>query len=316
MVEVGRPAATVLVVARRETEIPLRWADGSIAVTRTDSGAGALAIARAAPPAVIIVDLVLPDAQGLEVCRLLRADLVIDRSVPILLVSRTEPTPEQRVAGLRFGAWGFVQLPADEHELSLKVRLFAEAKHHFDNALATDRLDSRTGVRTAAELVRHAQQLGSLMYRVHEGLACVVFEVEGPTIASRVATAIARSTRASDVVGQISPDRIGVVAPATNPAGAVLLARRIGAEARRVMVEQQTDLTFQAKGRLLAGYDAVANARYSPVDPVGLIRNASFAVRHGSVEAGETWLRAAATIAREAAAALDHDTPTLNRSTI
>jgi len=303
----------VLVAARRETAVPLRSKDGSIIVVRVDSGASAVSVARESTPAVIMLDLSLPDASGLDICRQLRGDPLIDRSVPILLLATSKPTAEQRVAALRYGAWDFVRLPTSEHELSLKVRLYAEAKWHFERTLAAERTESSAGLHNTANLVRQAQQLGSLMRRVHSGLACVVFEISGgPT--SPVALAIARAARASDVVGLISHGRVGIVAPATNASGAVLLAQCIGNEARRVISEDAAERAIYAGSRLLAGYDAVANARYSPVDPVGLLRNAAFAVRNGTVEPGNVWLRAAETVVKETVPEVDRAQVYQNRS--
>ena len=282
----------VLVAARRDTMVPLRSQDHGIVVVRVETGASAVSVARESTPAVIMLDMTLPDASGLDVCRQLRGDPTIDRGIPILLLATAKPTAEQRVAALRFGAWDFVQLPTSEHELSSKARLYAEAKWHFERTLAAERIEYSAGLHTPSDLVRQAQQIGSLMRRMHSGLACIVFEISGgPT--SPVALAIARAARASDVVGVISHGRIGVVAPATDRHGAVLLAQRIGEEARRVTTEDNVEGAFYKGSRLLAGYDAVANAMYSPVDPVSLLHSAARAVRNGTVEPGTVWLRSA-----------------------
>jgi CheY-like chemotaxis protein len=292
--------ATVLVAARRETRLPLNPQEHGVVVIRTDTGEGAITLAREAAPAVVVVDVTLPDTSGLDLCRRLREDPMVDRSTPILVLTTTQPSAEQRVAALRSGAWGFVQLPAHEGEFVLKVRHYAEAKRHFDDAAAAERYDASAGIHTAAGLVRKAQRLGALMYRVHAGLACVVFEVGGAPATSRVAAAIAGTARSADVVGILGYGRIAVVAPATDPGGAVALAVRVGDSARRAMLEQAAEESSDSRSRLLVGYDAVANARYSPVDPVRMIRNASFAVHNGRVEPGSVWIRGAETVTNEA----------------
>jgi hypothetical protein len=42
---------------------------------------------------------------------------------------------------------------------------------------------------------------------------------------------------------------------------------------------------------LRAGYDAVANLSYAPIDPVELIHRAAIAVHNGQTESALTWLR-------------------------
>src|SRR5690348_9471485 len=100
MLDLEGPEALVLVAARRDTIVPLQSQD-RIVVVRVDSAASAVSLARESTPAVVMLDVNLPDASGFDVCRQLRDDPTIDRSVPVLLLTSTKPTAEQRVAALR-----------------------------------------------------------------------------------------------------------------------------------------------------------------------------------------------------------------------
>lgn len=72
------------------------------------------------PPALVILDIHLPDIDGFEVCRRLR-ESHITRSVPILfLTERSER--DDRLHGLEMGVVDYITKPFDIQELRLRVR--------------------------------------------------------------------------------------------------------------------------------------------------------------------------------------------------
>jgi len=71
------------------------------AVDVASDGLAALAQVRDAPPDLVILDLMLPGLDGLEVCRRLRADSTSD--LPVLMLTARDATAE-RVRGLDVGA--------------------------------------------------------------------------------------------------------------------------------------------------------------------------------------------------------------------
>ena len=71
-------------------------------VETATAGTEALALAMARPPDLIVLDLMLPQMSGLEVCRSLRADERL-QSVPIIFLTARHETPF-KVAGLDLGA--------------------------------------------------------------------------------------------------------------------------------------------------------------------------------------------------------------------
>ncbi|MEO7909012.1 MAG: response regulator [Roseiflexaceae bacterium] len=88
------------------------------AVDTAASGEQALDLAAVHEYDVVILDLGLPDMDGLDVCRRLRADL--PRLLIIILTARAEV--EQRVAGLDAGADDYLTKPFDYEELCARVR--------------------------------------------------------------------------------------------------------------------------------------------------------------------------------------------------
>jgi DNA-binding response OmpR family regulator len=111
---------TVLVVEDEESIASLISAylkrDG-YDVQWTRSGQEALLLLDRARPCAVILDLGLPDMDGFEVCRRIRA-----RSrVPILMVTARDEEPD-RIAGLEVGADDYISKPFSPRELVARVR--------------------------------------------------------------------------------------------------------------------------------------------------------------------------------------------------
>lgn len=77
----------------------------------------ALAAAQTAHPAAILLDLGLPDRDGLEIVQLLRKAC----SAPIIVISAREAT-DQKVAALDLGAHDYVTKPFDSEEVLARLR--------------------------------------------------------------------------------------------------------------------------------------------------------------------------------------------------
>ncbi len=90
--------------------------DGHVVLSARDGLAG-IQLFRESQPDLVLLDLMLPGVDGLEVCRTLRAE----SNVPIvMLTARVEE--EDRVAGLELGADDYVTKPFSLRELSARIR--------------------------------------------------------------------------------------------------------------------------------------------------------------------------------------------------
>ena len=89
-------------------------------VTTAADGAEALKKARAVSPALILLDLMLPEIDGLEVCKLLRRDPAT-AGIPIIMLT-AKAAEIDRVLGLELGADDYVTKPFSPRELVLRIR--------------------------------------------------------------------------------------------------------------------------------------------------------------------------------------------------
>jgi two-component system alkaline phosphatase synthesis response regulator PhoP len=90
--------------------------DGYRVLTAYD-GIEALRLAREGHPDLIVLDLMLPGIDGLEVCRTLRAE----SDVPIIMLTAMT-TDDDRLTGLNLGADDYVTKPFSPRELAARVR--------------------------------------------------------------------------------------------------------------------------------------------------------------------------------------------------
>jgi DNA-binding response OmpR family regulator len=124
---VPRMARTILVVddepTLRETVVDALEADGFRVIAAAD-GREALTRFRADQPDLILLDLMLPELSGVEVCRIIRAE----SGVPIVMLTAKDSELD-KVVGLELGADDYVTKPFSLRELSARIRaLFRRAE--------------------------------------------------------------------------------------------------------------------------------------------------------------------------------------------
>ena len=92
-------------------------------VDAVGSGQAGLALAVRLRPAVVVLDLMLPDVSGMEVCRALRADPVLAEVAVLMLTARGDEY--DRVMGFEVGADDYVVKPFSVRELVMRVKALA-----------------------------------------------------------------------------------------------------------------------------------------------------------------------------------------------
>jgi len=110
------------------------------------SGAEALRLAMERPPALVVLDIMMPGMDGLEVCRRLRE---ADRSLPILMLTAKD-VPADQVIGLETGADDYVTKPFNFDVLLARVKaLLRRGTHQEPDVLTYADLRLDTGSRLA-----------------------------------------------------------------------------------------------------------------------------------------------------------------------
>jgi DNA-binding response OmpR family regulator len=84
-------------------------------------GASGLAALQSSPPALVVLDLMLPDMDGLEICRRIRALGGVLGKTPVLMLT-AKGDPMDRVIGLEVGADDYLAKPFEPRELLARIR--------------------------------------------------------------------------------------------------------------------------------------------------------------------------------------------------
>jgi DNA-binding response OmpR family regulator len=90
------------------------------AAETVSSGRDALAIMNSRPPDLLVLDLMLPQVDGLEICRIARANDATAAIPIIMLTARAEES--DRIVGLELGADDYLAKPFSPNELVARVR--------------------------------------------------------------------------------------------------------------------------------------------------------------------------------------------------
>src|SRR3954471_5167890 len=97
------------------------------ATDRAASGRDALRLVEQNTPDLIVLDLMLPHVDGLEVCRLLRSNEATAAIPVIMLTARAEES--DRIVGLELGADDYLPKPFSPNELVARVRALLRRAH-------------------------------------------------------------------------------------------------------------------------------------------------------------------------------------------
>ena len=115
----------------------------------THDGESGLAMARDLAPDLVILDLMLPRLDGVELCRILRRE----SDVPIIMLTARE-APEERITGLESGADDYVVKPFDPDEVIARAEaVLRRVRGKVQQVLTRDHitLNETTGVVTVDE---------------------------------------------------------------------------------------------------------------------------------------------------------------------
>ena len=148
-------------------------------VVRAYNGAEALEIIAREQPDVALLDVMMPERNGFEVCQAIKSDPGT-RLIPVVLVTSLQ-NPEDRLRGIEAGADDFLSKPPNPHELLARIRSLLRLKRY------TDELDSAQSVIMSLALTieardaytdGHCQRLSTSASAVGEAMGLHADDVE------------------------------------------------------------------------------------------------------------------------------------------
>jgi len=152
------------------------------AVVPASSGAEALLKVASDPPDLVLTDVVMPEMDGYELCRRLRADPAT-RLLPVVMV--TASGDREKVSALEAGADDFVQKPFNQAELLARVASLLRIKTYYDTIQrqAAELADwNRTLETRVQDQVAQLERLGRLRRFLAPQVADLLVSAEGEAL--------------------------------------------------------------------------------------------------------------------------------------
>ena len=221
-------------------------------VQGANSGQEALDTIREWTPDLVLLDVMMPDMDGLEVVRRLKADRNLP-FIPVIMQTALDST-ERMVAGLEAGADDYVTKPINFAELEarvrslLRIKKLQQALSEREKELSTmnDRLlhisltDGLTGVDNRRSLEQRLEEMFEHSLRLHEPIACVMCDIDhfkkvndtyghaaGDEVLKQFAEILKNEAREIDRVGRYGGEEFLLLLPGTVLDSAVTFAERL-----------------------------------------------------------------------------------------
>lgn len=125
------------------------------------SGRAALAMAIEAQPDIILLDVMMPEVDGYEVCRQLK-EHPETRHIPIILITALDGR-EDRLSGLEAGADDFLTKPVDDVVLMARLQALVRLKQMVDDLRARESSSRRAGLIDQALYERQISATGNVL---------------------------------------------------------------------------------------------------------------------------------------------------------
>jgi two-component system cell cycle response regulator len=294
-------AARILIVDDHEDNVELLRARLDAWGYRTESagdGVEALEKVEAAPPDLILLDVMMPKIDGIEVARRVKGNQNLP-FIPIIMQTALDAT-ENKVEGLEAGADDYITKPIDFAELKarlnsmLRIKRLQEELEERERQLleANERLrhmsqtDALTGLDNRRNLEERIEEMFEHAKRLNEPFACVMCDLDrfksvndthghqaGDAVLKQFAKILRHEVREIDRAGRYGGEEFMLLLPGTVLDAAVTFAERV-----RKQVEANTFTFDGASIRRTAsfGVSAWPHPRIANCD--GLVRAADDAL--------------------------------------
>jgi diguanylate cyclase (GGDEF)-like protein len=219
------------------TLVRARLAGEPITVHSAYSSVEGLTMARELLPDLVLLDVDMPDPDGFEVCRRLKADSTTV-AIPVVFLTGAS-SPDERIFGLELGAVDYVTKPFNPAELRARVRASLRTKYLMDLLAKRAQIDGLTGLWNRAHFEERLKQEQSLHCRTTRPLSCVIADVDhfksvndtyghpfGDEALRGIAGVLSDIGRTEDIICRLGGEEFVILCPNTSLAGAVRFAER------------------------------------------------------------------------------------------
>lgn len=219
---------------------------GDYQVFMATSGAQALAICRENPPDLVLLDVVMPDMDGFEVCTQLKAEEAT-RHIPVIFVT-AHNDQAQETHGLSLGAVDFIAKPINPAVVRARVQTHLTLKFQSDLLRSLVFLDGLTGVFNRRYFDQQLQMEWGRAARGSSKLSLIILDVDcfkayndryghqsgDDCLRMMASTLKAALKRPADLVARYGGEEFACILPDTPFADAMAIAEEMEQSVRRL----------------------------------------------------------------------------------
>ncbi len=224
-------------------------------IESAEDGQAALDHIYASPPDLVLLDVMMPKIDGIEVVKRLKSDRTLP-FIPVILQTALDST-EHMVQGLDAGADDYISKPVNFRELEARVKSLLRIKalqtdlsererdlsEANDRLLAMSRTDALTELDNRRFLEERLHEMWEHSQRLHEPLSVVMCDIDhfkrvndqhghqaGDSVLKQFATLLKKAARGIDRVGRYGGEEFLFLLPGTVLDAAVTFADRVRRE--------------------------------------------------------------------------------------
>ena len=203
------------------------------------NGRDALAIAAQSPPDLILLDIMMPDLDGFEVCRQLKSDSATHQ-VPVIFVTAKDDLGEEE-RGLNLGAVDYITKPFHLPVVRARVRNHLQLKRKADLLERMAHVDSLTGIANRRRFNDALDVEMRRCQRAEQPISLLMLDIDnfklyndhfghgmGDLCLAQVADTLAlHASRAADLAARYGGEEFAVILPQTDLEGARQIGQRL-----------------------------------------------------------------------------------------
>jgi diguanylate cyclase (GGDEF)-like protein len=219
-------------------------------VRTAEDGAEGLASAQADPPDLIITDVMMPQMDGYEMARRVRANQQT-RFIPIIIQSAARQAAQDVRRGAEAGALGYLVDPTDLDLLLALARTLLEFKDYLDSCEEAAFTDYLTGLANRRRFERQLEREVERTRRYGHPFCLLVLDIDnfkgindthghdaGDECIRQLAKVLQAGTRGIDLGARLGGDEFAVLLPETDYASGFEVAERLRASIKALSVPQ------------------------------------------------------------------------------
>lgn len=190
-------------------------------------------------PDIVLLDIMMPDMDGYEICRRLKSESET-REIPVIFITALDSEADEE-KGLSYGAADYITKPFRPAIVRLRVRNHLQLKLQRDRLESLTMTDGMTEIANRRRFDRHLDEEWRRCARMHIPLSAIMMDIDrfkafndnyghtaGDDCIRDIALALATvPTRAGDLVARYGGEEFACLLPGTDAEGALTIAERL-----------------------------------------------------------------------------------------